>query len=58
MKSKEYIESRIATLDKLRKEALKAYQTKLDNGIDDEELWKYISTKKVEIHTLKDILKD
>ena len=58
MKSKEYIESRIATLDKLRKEALKEYQTKLDNGIDDEELWKYINTKKVEIHTLKDILKD
>ncbi|WP_336017594.1 hypothetical protein [Fusobacterium polymorphum] len=58
MKSKEYIESRIAALDKLRKEALKEYQTKLDNGIDDEELWKYISTKRVEIYTLKDILKD
>ena len=58
MKSKEYIESRIAALDKLRKEALKEYQTKLDNGIDDEELWKYISIKRVEIHTLKGILED
>ena len=58
MKTRQYVESRIAALDKLRKEALKEYQTKLDNGIDDEELWKYISTKRVEIYTLKDILKD
>lgn len=58
MKTKQYIESRIVALDKLRKEALKEYQTKLDNGIDDEELWKYIGTKRVEIYTLKDILKD
>ena len=58
MKTKQYIESRIAALDKLRKEALKEYQTKLDNGTDDEELWKYINTKRVEIYTLKDILKD
>ena len=58
MKTKQYVESRIAALDKLRKEALKEYQTKLDNGIDDEELWKYISTKRVEIYTLKDISKD
>lgn len=58
MKTKQYIESRIAALDKLRKEALKEYQEKLNNGIDDEELWKYISTKRVEIYTLKDILKD
>jgi len=43
MKTKQYVESRITALDKLRKEALKEYQTKLDNGIDDEELWKYIS---------------
>lgn len=28
MKTKQYIESRIAALDKLRKEALKEYQTK------------------------------
>ena len=58
MKSKQSIEKRIEALDKLRKEALKEYQEKLNNGIDDEELWKYISTKRVEIHTLKDILKD
>lgn len=58
MKSQEFIEKRIKALDKLRKEALKEYQEKLDNGVDDEELWKYISTKRVEIHTLKDILKD
>ena len=58
MKTKQYIESRIAALDKLRKEALKEYQEKLNNGIDDEDLWKYISTKRVEIYTLKDILKD
>ena len=58
MKTKQYIESRIAALDKLRKEALKEYQEKLNNGIDDVELWKYISTKRVEIHTLKDILKN
>ena len=58
MKNKQSIESRIAALDKLRKEALKEYQEKLNNGIDDEELWKYISTKRVEIHTLKDILKN
>jgi hypothetical protein len=58
MKTKQYIESRIAALDKLRKEALKEYQEKLNNGIDDEELWKYINTKRVEIYTLKDILKD
>ena len=58
MKTKQYIESRIAALDKLRKEALKEYQEKLNNGIDDEELWKYISTKRVEIYTLKDILKN
>ena len=58
MKSQEFVEKRIKALDKLRKEALKEYQEKLDNGVDDEELWKYISTKRVEIHTLKDILKD
>ena len=58
MKSKQFIEKKIEALDKLRKEALKEYQEKLNNGIDDEELWKYISTKRVEIHTLKDILKD
>ncbi|WP_249525832.1 hypothetical protein [Fusobacterium nucleatum] len=58
MKSQEFIEKRIKALDKLRKEALKEYQEKLDNGVDDEELWKYISIKRVEIHTLKGILED
>ena len=58
MKSQEFIEKRIKALDKLRKEALKEYQEKLDNGVDDEELWKYISIKRVEIHTLKGILEN
>ena len=58
MKSQEFVEKRIKVLDKLRKEALKEYQEKLDNGVDDEELWKYISIKRVEIHTLKGILED
>ena len=58
MKTREFVEKRIKALDKLRKEALKEYQEKLDNGVDDEELWKYISIKRVEIHTLKGILED
>ena len=58
MKTQEFIEKRIKALEKLRKEALKEYQEKLDNGVDDEELWKYISIKRVEIHTLKGILED
>ena len=58
MKTQEFIEKRIKALDKLRKEALNEYQEKLDNGVDDEELWKYISIKRVEIHTLKGILED
>lgn len=58
MKSKEYIENKINELEKRRGESLKEYQEKMDKGIEDETLWQYISTKKVEIHTLKDILKD
>ena len=58
MKSKEYIENKINELEKKRDESLKEYQEKMDKGIEDETLWQYISTKKVEIHTLKDILKD
>ena len=58
MKTQEFIEKRIKALDKLRKEALKEYQEKLDNGVDDEELWKYISIKRVEIHTLIGILEN
>ncbi|WP_338950772.1 hypothetical protein KSU02_07340 [Fusobacterium nucleatum] len=58
MKSKEYIENKINELEKIRDESLKEYQEKFEKGIEDETLWQHISTKKVEIHTLKDILKD
>jgi len=58
MKSREYIENKINKLEKERDESLKEYQKKLDNGIEDETLWQYISTKKIEIFTLKDILQD
>ncbi|WP_338941961.1 hypothetical protein [Fusobacterium polymorphum] len=58
MKSKEYIENKINELEKIRDESLKEYQEKFEKGIEDETLWQYIGTKKVEIHTLKDILKD
>lgn len=58
MKSKKYIENKINELEKVRDESLKEYQEKLNKGIEDETLWQYISTKKVEIYTLKDILKD
>ena len=54
----EYIENKINELEKIRDESLKEYQEKFEKGIEDETLWQYISTKKVEIHTLKDILKD
>ena len=58
MKSKKYIENKINELEKVRDESLKEYQEKLNKGIEDETLWQYIRTKKVEIYTLKDILKD
>ena len=58
MRSREYIENKINKLEKERDESLKEYQKKLDNGIEDETLWQYISTKKIEIFTLKDILQD
>jgi hypothetical protein len=58
MRSREYIENKINKLEKERDESLKEYQKKLDNGIEDETLWQYISTKKIEIFTLKDILSD
>ena len=57
MKTQEFIEKRIKALDKLRKEALKEYQEKLQNGEDDEALWRYMGTKNIEIYTLKNILK-
>ena len=58
MKSREYIENKINKLEKERDESLKEYPKKLDNGIEDETLWQYISTKKIEIFTLKDIIQD
>lgn len=58
MKSREYIENKIKKLEDLRSDLLKEYQEKLDAGNNDEVLWQYISNKKIEIWTLKDILKD
>ncbi len=58
MKSKEYIENKVNELETIRKELLKEYQEKINNGKDDELLWKYIGEKNIEIYTLKDILKD
>ena len=52
------IKAKIKELEEIREGFLKEYQEKLDNGVDDEELWKYISIKRVEIHTLKGILED
>ena len=58
MKTKEYIEKKVEKLEDLRRQLLKEYQDKLDNGYEDEVLWQYISNKNIEIWTLKDILKD
>ena len=58
MKSREYIEKKVEKLEDLRRQLLKEYQDKLDNGYEDEVLRQYISTKNIEIWTLKDILKD
>lgn len=58
MKSREYIEKKVEKLEDLRRQLLKEYQDKLDNDYEDEVLWQYISTKNIEIWTLKDILKD
>jgi len=58
MKSKEYIENKLKELENLKKDLLKEYQEKLENGKDDELLWQHIGTKNIEIYTLKDILKD
>lgn len=58
MKSREYIEKKVEKLEDLRRQLLKEYQDKLDNSYEDEVLWQYISTKNIEIWTLKDILKD
>ena len=58
MKSKEYIEKKVEKLEDLRRQLLKEYQEKMNNGNNDEVLWQYISNKNIEIWTLKDILKD
>ena len=58
MKSREYIEKKVEKLEDLRRQLLKEYQDKLDNSYEDEVLWQYISTKNIEIWTLKDILND
>ena len=58
MKSREYIEKKVEKLEDLRRQLLKEYQDKLDNGYEDEVLWQCISTKNIEIWTLKDILND
>ena len=58
MKSKEYIEKRVEKLEDLKRQLLKEYKSKLDNGYEDEGLWQYICTKNVELWTLKDILND
>ena len=58
MKSREYIEKKVEKLEDLRRQLLKEYQDKLDSGYEDEVLWQYISTKNIEIWTLKDILKN
>lgn len=58
MKSREYIENKIKKLEDLRSDLLKEYQGKLDAGNNDEVLWQCISTKNIEIWTLKDILND
>ena len=58
MKSREYIEKKVEKLEDLRRQLLKEYQDKLDNDYEDEVLWQYISTKNIEIWTLKDILKE
>ena len=54
----EDIEKKVEKLEDLRRQLLKEYQDKLDNGYEDEVLWQYISTKNIEIWTLKDILND
>ena len=51
------IKAKIKELEKIREGFLKEYQEKLQNGEDDEALWRYIGNKNIEIYTLKNILK-
>ena len=48
---------KIKELEEIREGFLKEYQEKLQNGEDDEALWRYIGNKNIEIYTLKNILK-
>lgn len=51
------IKAKIKELEEIRERFLKEYQEKLQNGEDDEALWRYMGTKNIEIYTLKNILK-
>ena len=51
------IKAKIKELEEIREGYLKEYQEKLQNGEDDESLWRYMGTKNIEIYTLKNILK-
>ena len=51
------IKAKIKELEEIREGFLKEYQEKLQNGEDDEGLWRYIGNKNIEIYTLKNILK-
>lgn len=51
------IKAKIKELEEIREGFLKEYQEKLQNGEDDESLWRYMGTKNIEIYTLKNILK-
>ena len=51
------IKAKIKELEEIREGFLKEYQEKLQNGEDDEALWRYIGNKNIEIYTLKNILK-
>jgi putative uncharacterized protein FNV2247 len=51
------IKAKIKELEEIREGFLKEYQEKLQNGEDDEDLWRYIGNKNIEIYTLKNILK-
>ena len=51
------IKAKIKELEEIREGFLKEYQEQLQNGEDDEALWRYIGNKNIEIYTLKNILK-
>ena len=51
------IKAKIKELEEIREGFLKEYQEKLQNGEDDEALWRYIGNKNIEIYTLNNVLK-